>query len=277
MKVIYVDDERNAHINFEYDLKDRVEVESLICFLRGGEALAYAQANPIDCAFLDVNLGGGQTGIQLAKELKAIQPNLEVVFLTAYDHYARESYRVGGRGYLTKPYTQEELDDILKRMKRLVAAHQNETQSAQSPTERVIVKTFGNFDFLVDGKPVAFKNAKAKELLAFLVHQRGGTVNSVQVFLALWERQEYTATTSTYVRRTARALKDELEGLGLTDIFINKRNCYSVDTTRFTCDYYLLMAGDKVEASHYNGEYMSQYYWGEGTIPLIDRKVQSME
>lgn len=276
MKVIYVDDERNAHVNFEYDLTDRVEVESLNCFLSRDAAMEYAKDNPIDCAFLDVNLGGGVTGIQLAKELKAIHPGLEVVFVTAYDHYARDSYRVGGRAYLTKPYTPDEIDETLQMMKKLVDAHKNEAEIAQRPMNRVVMKTFGNFDLLVDGKPIAFKNAKAKELLAFLVHQRGGTVNSAQVFLALWEYQEYGATTSTYVRRTARALRDELEGLGIVDVFVNKRNCYSVDVTRFLCDYYQLMEGDKHQASHYNGEYMSQYAWGETTIPLIDRKVESV-
>ena len=276
MKVIFVDDEPSAHINFEFELKDRAEVDSLHCFLHAETTLAYAKDNPIDCAFLDVNLGGSVNGIQLAKELKVIHPNLEVVFVTAYDHYARDSYRVGGRAYLTKPYTPEEVAESLQMLKKMVANHKAEAEVAQSPTIQLMAKTFGNFDFLVDGKPIPFKNAKAKELLAFLIHQRGGTVNSAQVFLALWEFQEYGPTTSTYVRRTARALREELEGLGISEVFVNLRNCFSVDISRFHCDYYQLMAGDKNEATHYNGEYMSQYSWGETTIPLIDRKVEQM-
>lgn len=276
MKIIYVDDERSAHINLQYDLKNREDVVSLDCFTKADLAIEHAKCHSVDCAFLDIDLGGGTSGIHLAEALKEIHPYMEVVFVTAYDEYARDCYRVGGRAYLTKPYTQEELDDTLRMMKKLTVTHKNEEQSTPQPKDGTVIKTFGNFDLLVNHQPVAFKNAKAKELLAFLVHQRGGTVNSSQVFIALWERQEYTATTSTYVRRTARALKEELDALGIGDIFVIKRNCYSVDVSLFLCDYYQLMAGNITEASQYNGEYMNQYSWGESTIPLIDRKATTL-
>ena len=38
-------------------------------------------------------------------------------------------------------------------------------------------RTFGNFDLLVDGKPVPFKQAKCKELLAYLIDRRGSGVS----------------------------------------------------------------------------------------------------
>lgn len=275
MNVIYVDDERSAHVNFYYGLKDRPEIVSSTFFFCAEDALAHTRAHKVDCAFLDINLGGAVTGIALANELKAIQPNIEVVFITGYDEYAREAYRVGGRAYLTKPYTQDELDEVLTMLKRLQKIHQTDEEIAQRPQTHVQMKTFGNFDLLVDARPLPFKNAKAKELLAFLVHQRGGSVSSAQLFLALWEHLEYSSTTSTYVRRTVRALREELSVLGLDDILLCKRNCYSVDTTRFLCDYYELMSGLPSAGDTFNGEYMHQYSWGESTIPLIERKVAS--
>lgn len=274
MNAIYVDDERSAHVNFYYDLKDREEIQTLACFFKGEEAIAHAMEHIVDCAFLDVELGGGKNGMDLAEELRAIHPNVEVVFVTAYDHYARQAYRSGGRSYLSKPYTPEELDETLALLLRLTKAHRKEEEDVKRLRQRVQVKTFGNFDLLVDGRSVAFKNAKAKELLAFLVQQRGGTVNGAQVLMALWEHLEYSSITSTYVRRTVRALKEELERLELSDIFTYKRNCYSVDTSLFQCDYYDLMDGDESAKQLYNGEYMSQYSWGESIIPLIDRKVE---
>lgn len=276
MKVIYVDDERSAHINFYYSLKDCTMVASTDFFFNGEDAIAHMKEHKVDCAFLDINLGGNFTGIQLAKELSTLQPDVEVVFITGYDEFAREAYRVGGRGYLTKPYTQEDMDAILSRLKKLHLLHAQEGADVQRPQDSVVMKAFGNFDLLVEGRPVAFKNAKAKELLAFLVHQRGGSVSSSQLFLALWEHLEYTATTSTYVRRTVRALREELEAIGLADILISKRNCYSVDVTRFACDYYNLLAGEPGAGDYYNGEYLHQYSWGESTIPLIERKLSNV-
>lgn len=273
MRAIYVDDERSAHVNFYYDMKDRAEIETLHCFFKEEEALAHAVDNPVDCAFLDINLGGGKTGIELAEKLKKIRPHVEIVFVTAYDEYARDAFRAGGRSYLSKPYTLSELDASLALLLQLTKAHRSEPASDPCPKAHTKVKTFGNFDILVDDRPVVFKNAKAKELLAFLINQRGGTVNGAQVLMALWEHLEYDTTTSTYVRRTVRALREELEAQGIEAMFIAKRNCYSVDTTRFCCDYYELMSGNSNGECPYNGEYMSQYSWGESTIPLIERKL----
>lgn len=225
---------------------------------------------------MDINLGGERSGIQLASDLRAQFPHLEVVFVTGYDEYAREAYRVGGRAYLTKPYSQEELNIILDMLEKLTRLHQDEGKLPIRIIPGVKIKTFGNFDLLVDNLPVAFKNSKAKELLAVLIDHRGGTVSSAQLFLSLWEHIEYTSTTSTYVRRTVRALRDELESHGLANILICKRNCYSVDTSSFICDYYDLMNGSQDAADQYNGEYMNQYSWGETTVPLIDRKLASM-
>ncbi|WP_409967810.1 response regulator [Bengtsoniella intestinalis] len=276
MNAIYVDDERSAHVNFYYDMKDRPEIQTLTCFFKAGEALDHARSHIVDCAFLDVELGGGENGLDLADQLRKIYPNVEVVFVTAYDHYARDAYRLGGRAYLSKPYDQQELGETVALLMRLTKAHRKEAEQGKEFKDRVEIKTFGNFDLLVDGRPVAFKNAKAKELLAFLVQQRGGTVNGPQVLMALWEHLEYSGITSTYVRRTVRALREELERLEVGDIFVYKRNCYSIDPALVHCDYYDLMAGVEKAKSQYNGEYMSQYSWGESIIPLIERKVGAM-
>lgn len=273
MHVIYVDDERSAHVNFYFGLKDRPEVESSSFFFDAENALEHAKDHKIDAAFLDISLGGDMGGMELAKALKELQPNIELAFITAYDDYAREAYRLGGRGYLSKPFGQDELDEVLFRLKHLQKIHRQEEEVALRPQAHVTMKTFGNFDLLVDQRPVSFKNAKAKELLAYLVHQRGGSVNSAQLFLALWEHLEYSANTSTYVRRTVRALREELEAVGLEDILMCKRNCYSVDVGRFVCDYYDLMEGNPKASDAYQGEYMNQYSWGESTIPFIERKL----
>lgn len=83
MKAIFVDDERSAHVNFTYDLKERTEIVSLTCFFKGEAALNFARENIVDCAFLDIDLGGGEDGLSLATALKEIHPDLEVVFITA--------------------------------------------------------------------------------------------------------------------------------------------------------------------------------------------------
>lgn len=225
---------------------------------------------------MDISLNGDMSGLDLAKALKALQPDIEIAFLTAYDEFTKASYQLGGRAYLMKPYSAQELGDALDLMGRLVQAHPKRIEQTTDATAMVKIRTFGNFDLIVDGRAVAFKTAKAKEALAFLVDQMGSSVSGAQLFFALWESQEYNATTSIYVRRTMRALKDELAELGLAHILVSGRNSYSVDITQLYCDSYALLNGSDKEAHLFNGEYMKQYSWGESTIPVLERAAEKM-
>ncbi|WP_317855321.1 response regulator [Chakrabartyella piscis] len=277
MKIIYVDDERSAHVNFAFHIKERTDISMIAYFKDCKEPLEYVEMHDVDCAFLDIDLPGGN-GIEIAKELKRIQPEMEVVFITSHDEFAREAYKVGGRGYLSKPYSNEELDEIITRVGKLVKRPPSAKEKQYDlEVPHIFAKTFGNFDLLLDGKSVHFKNAKVKELLAFLVDQMGGTASNAQIFFALWEKQEYTKSTSTYVRRTVRSLKEELDGYGIGHILISKRNSICIDVDAIACDYYDLLQGSRFALRHYNGKYMSQYSWGEETIPVIERMAMALE
>ena len=71
----------------------------------GPEALARAQENAIDVAVLDI-LMEGMSGVDLLRELKAMDPAIEVVMLTAYEtlETARQALRCGASDYLHKPF-----------------------------------------------------------------------------------------------------------------------------------------------------------------------------
>ncbi len=276
MKVLFVDDEPNAHVNFRHGIEGRQDISSLHCFFTADEALRHVTHHPVDCVFTDISLSGDMSGLELAKELKALRPTIEIAFLTAYDEYTKESYQLGGRAYLTKPYSPQELDDALDLMGRLTQVHPKALTQNSDAAATVRIRTFGNFDLIIDGRAVRFKTAKAKEALAFLVDQMGGSVSGAQVFFALWEEQVYSATTSVYVRRTMRALKEELEAMDLGHILVFGRNSYGIDMTQLYCDSYALLNGSEKEAHLFNGEYMKQYSWGEMTIPLLERATSKL-
>ena len=48
------------------------------------EAVAAARENDVDCAVIDLNLGAGPTGIDLAHALRAEHPDVGIVILTTY-------------------------------------------------------------------------------------------------------------------------------------------------------------------------------------------------
>lgn len=274
MRVIYVDTQKNAHEDFLNKTKHNKEIASIDCFVSAEEALRFTKLNPVDCAFLDIDLGKDDCGLELAKNLKSLRPSIEIAFLTSVHEHAKTSYQLGGRAYLIKPCDTKELDDALDIIYRLVITRREEGSSIDAFKSPVQIQTFGNFDVMVNGCALAFKSSKAKEALAFLIHQRGGSVSGAQIFFALWETQEYTSATAIYVRRTIHSLKNELEKLGIADLLIHSRNCYSINVSRLNCDCYELLKGNKDAAHNFDGEYMRQYSWGESTIPLLERATQ---
>ncbi len=293
MRLIYVDDEKNSLVNFHYDTRHRKDISSIEFFQSPHEAIKYVREHPVDAAFLDITMPD-MDGIVLAGALKKINLRIEIIYITAYDNYALAAFQVGGRAYIRKPYTKQELDDAFDLLRRLLrheepAAAQGASvpepepvqMQTQNPvpqkTHRVFMKTFGTFDMIVDSRPVVFKNAKAKELLALLVDHKGSSVTNAQVFAKLWEDKAYTSSTASYVRRTMRALLEQLEEIDLASLVHNSRNAQYIDVKAFDCDYYQIMDGHIEYVLEYNGYYMSQYDWAEETVFIIERKIKLLK
>lgn len=68
------------------------------------EALAVAQSDSPEFAVVDLRMPG-RSGLDLVRELKALDPGTTILVLTGYGSIATavESLRLGARNYLTKP------------------------------------------------------------------------------------------------------------------------------------------------------------------------------
>lgn len=281
MTVIYVDDEKSSRINFHFDAKDIKNVSSIKYFDNGGDALKFCEENDVNAAFLDIELRD-MTGIELAKGLKAINKKTEVVFITGHEGFALQAYRNGGRAYLIKPYSQEELEETFELLNKLTKDTQPELHTNEQMRGRVEIRTFGRFDLYIDNSPVVFKTAKSKELLAFLVDNKGASVTNAEIFTALWEDKQYTKSTSSYVRKTIAMLKEKLQELNLVELVNFERNSLSIHMPLFnsgfaSCDYYSILNEETTYFREYNGYYMLQYAWAEESINIIETKFKYLD
>lgn len=85
-------------------------------FTRPSEALNYARNNPIALAFLDIEMGK-LNGLEVCRELQRINPNTNVIFLTAYMDYSLDAWKTGASGFVIKPITAEEVRNQLARLR----------------------------------------------------------------------------------------------------------------------------------------------------------------
>lgn len=78
----------------------------------GEAALELANAESPELAVVDLRMPGGRSGLDVVRELKAIDRTTNVVVLTGYGSIATalEAVRLGATHYLTKP---ADVDDIL--------------------------------------------------------------------------------------------------------------------------------------------------------------------
>lgn len=275
MRFIYVDDEQNAIVNFQFYIQDRPLVTSLDCFTSPTDALQWAEEHPFDVAFLDIQMPE-MTGFELADKLKKLQPNIEIIYATAFNNHHQEAYQSGGRAYLLKPFNKTDVDELFLFLNKMSPAYAALREERQTPTSDIFIQTFGNFDLWINDAPVIFKTAKSKELLAVLVNQRGCVVSSVEIFNFLWPTKIYSKSTATYVRKTVQALKAQLAELGCSELVTFSRNAFYVNRTVAACDYFSTIAGDSTYLASYNGYFMAQYPWAEESIYIIEQSLKSL-
>lgn len=255
-----VDDDPVMKEHMDKELQAMPQIEFLSYFEKPEEALAFAGINQVELAVLDIAMPD-MNGIELSKRLRKINPDMAVIFLTAYEEFAMEAIKNRATGYVLKPYSKEDLSYAIETA--VLLSKRNE--------RKIYARTFGNFDLFVDGKAIMFKSAKAKELLAFLVDRQGGTVSTGQIIATLWEDRPKDEATQNLCSKIAKTLQEELDQNGIGDILIQSRGVKRVDADKFACDLYELLNGEEQAAKKYLGEYMSEYSWAEERAAILQR------
>ena len=131
---------------------------------------------------------------------------------------------------------------------------------------RVYVRTFGYFDVFVDGKPIAFRYSKSKELLALLVDRRGGYVSSEEAISFLWEDEPVSTVTLARYRKVALRLKNILEEYGIVEIVEAVDGKRRLVAEKVQCDLYDYLTQKEEYAQLFKGSYLTNYSWGENTL-----------
>jgi len=71
------------------------------------------EADRPQLVFLDIDMGE-MNGIQLGEKIKTLYEDTVIVYITAYEKYALEAFRVRAFHYLLKPLTKEKFNHVLE-------------------------------------------------------------------------------------------------------------------------------------------------------------------
>ncbi len=111
--LLIVDDEEGPRHSLRMVFKKDFDVYAVES---GDKALDYAKGHAISLAILDIRMAG-KSGIDVLRGLKAIDPHIEVIMLTAYEtiETARQALRLGACDYLSKPFDLSTIREAVTR------------------------------------------------------------------------------------------------------------------------------------------------------------------
>ena len=153
MRIAVCDDEELFRIEFKSVLdKVLINAEYDIDTFSGGSSLYEAfLKNPFDLVFLDIEMPGID-GITLAKRLRAVSENVQIVFLTSHIEYALEGYEVNALRYLVKPVDMNKLSEVLKYI-----------QDKKNNSRQIMIKEEGE-DIVIDISDIIYMESMDKNV-----------------------------------------------------------------------------------------------------------------
>jgi len=116
LKACIIDDETNSREVLELMIREDhsdIEIDGTSGNIRDA-ALLVKKVSP-DILFLDIEMPGGN-GFELVKQLK--EPLPEIIFCTAYGHYAIKAIECSALGYLMKPVSSQKLREVLDKARQ---------------------------------------------------------------------------------------------------------------------------------------------------------------
>lgn len=230
IRIAAVDDEMHVLERFERMVMDVKEIKLCGLFETGEELLSYLKEHTIDAVFLDIEMPG-VNGLQLSQDILNLDENIEIIFATAFNQYAIEAFELQAMDYIMKPLTEERLGKTIRRLLKI--------KNTLGEPVKPFIKCFGGFEVFLNGEAMVWKNSKAKEVFAFLVHKEGIPLNWEKIADVVWPEYD-SEKAQTNFHATTYLLRKKLAQVGMSHILESGRGNYRVIKDQVNCDVYQL-------------------------------------
>lgn len=145
MKIAIIEDEPKIAESLKLILMEidpSIYVMKILSSVKSSVEWLRVNQSSCDLLFMDINLTDG-----LSFEIfNQIESNTPIVFVTAYDQYALDAFKVNGVDYILKPFDKTKIKQSLKKFKSLTQTGSNpiSAESLQHLLEVVASKTITN-------------------------------------------------------------------------------------------------------------------------------------
>jgi DNA-binding NarL/FixJ family response regulator len=115
-RIVFVDDEENIISGFKRSLRDFKDIWEMFFFTSQEEALQWFKKNNADILICDYRMPG-KNGLELAKEIKNLDPNIKVAFLSGQsDEEVFLEIQKNSDSYISKPCDRECIRKVVEKL-----------------------------------------------------------------------------------------------------------------------------------------------------------------
>jgi two-component system response regulator VicR len=209
MQILLVDDDRELIDLLAFALK-RAGLDPLAAHDAQTAVRVFDDKHP-DLAILDINLGGGSSGLEVLRALRRRSSQVPVIMLTALDSEEDKvrGLELGADDYLTKPFSHREL------IARIRAQHRRSGQDwsvRRAPEARLqvgpLVLDMAQHSVTKSGEAVSLTVTEFRLLHCLMTHA-GSVVPTSALLKQVWGYEDPGGT--DVVRVTVHRLRRKLE------------------------------------------------------------------
>ncbi|MEK0314795.1 response regulator transcription factor [Cohnella sp. 56] len=137
--MLIVDDERFERDGVKFLIDKYGLGLEIVEAASGEEALQYIKEHPIDILLTDIRMRE-MDGLQLAEQVRAVQPGVKIIFLSAYGEfeYAQKAINLQAIQYILKPVDVTNFLDVLTKAIRMLQEEEKAQQSLLQDNQKSI-------------------------------------------------------------------------------------------------------------------------------------------
>jgi two-component system response regulator LytT len=133
--IVIADDEEPAREELIYLLESSEEVDKVTAAIGGMDAIKKVKELAPDVLFLDMDMPD-LNGLQVAEIVGEMNPQVKIVFSTAYDQYAVHAFKLRAFHYMLKPYDEEDIAIVFRELRKIQPQNSAAT-AALSPSASI--------------------------------------------------------------------------------------------------------------------------------------------
>ena len=201
-------------------------------FNNANEALEKLDELSPEVVFLDVEMPN-ISGIEVAKKLEEFNNNIQIIFVTAYEKYALDAFKVSATDYIVKPITEAAINKTVKKLIK----YKEGIRFFEKKTNRNKIYTLGNFKVYgnKENELIKWPTAKVEELFAYFTVGRGNAIDRWCLCELLWPKASPEKALHS-LHNSIYRLKQALKNNGIENIISYENGCYSIDISNMYCD-----------------------------------------